>query len=509
MTTKGIWINDRQFVRFADPRVKLTDQIATRDRSIDYMGLNLVLPNPDPILKARGEDLRVYRDLRSDAHVGGCVRRRKSAVKALERGLDRSRARKRLAREIEAVLADLDMERIVGEILDAVLYGYQPMEITWARVGRLVVPVNLEAKPPEWFCFDTDNRLRFKTRDRPMEGEEVPPKKFLLPRQEPTYANPYGFPDLSMCFWPLVFKKGGVKFWIGFAEKYGTPWAIGKVPRGTPQGEMDALADRLDAMIQDAVAVIPDDGSVDIVEAAGKSASADLYERLVLYCRSEVSIALTGTNQTVEADANRASSASGLEVAEDIRDGDAAIVAAAINQLIRWTVEINWGGADAPVWELWDQEALDKMRAERDKSVSGAGAKFTNAYWLRAYDYLEGDLAEPSAPPPSLSPPFVKGGPGGISPSFADPTQSPTYTDRAADTLGRAAAPAWNAMLDQVRGMVHEAKSLRELADAIQAAFSDLDTAELTRVMQIAFAAAELAGVSDVRDESAADESAA
>jgi len=71
------------------------------------------------------------------------------------------------------------------------------------------------------------------------------------------------------------------------------------------------------------------------------------------------------------------------------------------------------------------------------------------------------------------------------------------------------AAPAWNAMLDQVRGMVHEAKSLRELADAIQAAFSDLDTAELTRVMQIAFAAAELAGVSDVRDESAADESAA
>ncbi|MCZ7655537.1 MAG: hypothetical protein M5R42_16725 [Rhodocyclaceae bacterium] len=38
MTTKGIWINDRQFVRFADPRVKLTDQIATRDRSIDHMG---------------------------------------------------------------------------------------------------------------------------------------------------------------------------------------------------------------------------------------------------------------------------------------------------------------------------------------------------------------------------------------------------------------------------------------------------------------------------------------
>jgi phage gp29-like protein len=499
MTTKGIWISDRQFIRFAEPRVKLTDQIATRDRSIDYMGLNLVLTNPDPILKARGEDIRIYRDLRSDAHVGGCVRRRKSAVKALESGLDRAKAKSRVAKNIESILADLDMDRIVGEILEAVLYGYQPMEITWARAGGLVVPANVESKPPEWFCFDTDNRLRFKTRSRPMEGEEVPPRKFLLPRQEPTYANPYGFPDLSMCFWPLVFKKGGVKFWIGFAEKYGTPWAIGKVPRGTGQGEMDALADRLDAMIQDAVAVIPDDGSVEIIEAAGKSASADLYESLVMYCRSEVSIALTGTNQTVEADVNRASSASGLEVAEDIRDGDAGIVEAAINQLIRWVVEINWGGAEVPVWEMWDQKALDQLRAARDKSVSESGARLTNAYWIRAYDFQEGDLADPAP-----GPPFEKGGPGEISPAFADPAPPATYTDRAADTLGRTAAPAWEAILGQVRGMVAEAKSLRELADAIQAAFADLDTAELTRVMQLAFTAAELAGMSDVRDESAA-----
>lgn len=499
MTAKGIWINDRQFIRFAEPRVKLTDQIATRERSIDYMGLGLVLPNPDPILKARGEDIRVYRDLRSDAHVGGCIRRRKSAVKGLERGLDRRRVGSRTAKSVEAILADLDLERIVGEILDAVLYGYQPMEITWARVGGLVVPVDVQSKPPEWFCFDTGNRLRFKTRSQPMEGEEVPPRKFLLPRQEPTYANPYGFPDLSMVFWPLVFKKGGVKFWIGFAEKYGTPWAVGKVPRGTPQGDQDHLADRLEAMVQDAVAVIPDDASVEIIEAAGKSASADLYERLVLYCRSEVSIALTGTNQTVEADANRASATAGLEVAEDIRDGDAAIVAAAINRLIRWTVEINWGG-DAPLWEMWDQRALDEMRAARDKSVSESGARLTNAYWLRAYDFQEGDLAAPT----TAAPPFEKGGPGGISPSFAEApptTQLPTYVDRAADTLGRAAAPAWNAVLDQVRELVAKARSLAELSDALQAAFADLDTGELTRVMQIAFAAAELAGVGDVRDE--------
>ena len=29
------------------------------------------------------------------------------------------------------------------EILDAVLYGYQPLEVSWGKVGGLVVPVNV------------------------------------------------------------------------------------------------------------------------------------------------------------------------------------------------------------------------------------------------------------------------------------------------------------------------------------------------------------------------------
>lgn len=35
-----------------------------------------------------------------------------------------------------------------------------------------------------------------------------------------------------MCFWPVAFKKGGMKFWLRFAEKFGSPWVIGKHPRG-------------------------------------------------------------------------------------------------------------------------------------------------------------------------------------------------------------------------------------------------------------------------------------
>lgn len=121
-------------------------------------------------------------------------------------------------------------------------------------------PLDVVGKPGEWFTFDNQAQLRFRSREHPLHGEALEPRKFLLARQE-TYANPYGFMNLSMCFWPTVFKRGGLKFWVTFTEKYGTPWLVGKQPRGTPGPEVDALLDKLEAMIQDAVAAIPDDSS--------------------------------------------------------------------------------------------------------------------------------------------------------------------------------------------------------------------------------------------------------
>ncbi|MBK6853248.1 MAG: DUF935 family protein, partial [Burkholderiales bacterium] len=167
------------------------------------------------------------------------------------------------------------------------------------------------------------------------------------------------------------------------------------------------MLDALTQLVQDGVAVLPDDGSAELVEMAGKAASADLYERLVMYCRGEISIVLTGTNQTVEATANKASAHAGQEVADDLRDGDAEIVCEAINELIRWTCEVNWPGAEPPVFEMWDQESRDVTQAARDKSNYDAGARFTNAYWVREYGYQEGDLkpeGTPSADPAALQP---------------------------------------------------------------------------------------------------------
>ena len=496
----------------------LTAQLATRERSLDFSALGQWLPNPDPILKAQGKDIAVYRDLRGDALVGACIRRRKSAVKALEWGLDRGQAASRTAKAIEAMLAGLDLERIIGQILEATLYGYQPMEVQWTRVGGLWVPADVQAKPPEWFCFDADNALRFKTRASPLMGELLPDYKFLLPRQDPTYQNPYGFADLSLCFWPLVFKKGGMKFWLAFAEKFGSAFSVGKLPRSATSEERAELLDSLEALIQDGVATIPDDGSVELVEMAGKSASADLYEKLVLHCRGEIAIALLGQNQTTEATSNKASASAGLQVGEDLRDGDAKIVAACVNELIGWVCQLNWPGQAVPVWSLWDQEAQDQLQAARDKSNFDAGARFTNAYWQRAYGYQDGDLAAPAASPALLPPPLGEGRGGGLpAPAFAESpaviaaapsvipalsrNPSPDPAQLETDTLMTAAAPEWSGLLDQIETLVASAPDTAQLQQSLLQAYGGLDSAQLVKLMAAGLALAELKGMDAARSE--------
>jgi phage gp29-like protein len=428
MNTTGLWVSPTEFISFAESKrsPSLKHHIATRGR-IETGGVSCThLPNPDPILKAQGKDITVYRDLRSSALVGGNIRRRKAAVLSLERGLKRGEAPANVERFINDWLTDLDLDRIIRELLDAPLFGYQPIELMWQPLGLHQVPHDLLGKPAEWFFYDKDNALRFRAKDAGDDGEQCDPRRFIVARQDATYANPYGFPDLSMCFWPATFMKGGLKFWVQFTEKYGSPWVIGKHPRGATDGETELLLNSLEAMVQDAVAAIPDDASVQIIEAAGKAGSAEVYRQLLEYCRSEINVAMLGQNQTTEKDSNHASATAGAEVTKDIRDGDAAIVATALNACIRHVVDLNFGPhVVAPLYALWQQEEIDKSLAQRDKALTDSGVKFTNTYWQRTYNLQDGDLQQ--APAAMASAEFAE--------STPQPVLDQTALDQAIDSL--------------------------------------------------------------------------
>ena len=371
---------------------KLSEEIATRKRSINFYSLGSYLPDPDIVLRKQGKDVRIYKELLCDPHVFACVQSRKAGVLSLEWELNRGLDKDKNAELVENLLKKLDITKVISDILDAPLFGFTPIEVIWSKVGNHVLPVELKAKPPEWFCFDEENQLKFRTKEHYF-GEELPPHKFLCPKSNPSYENPYGERVLSRVFWNVTFKKGGLKFWVIFTEKYGMPHLIGKHPRGATKEETDNLADLLEQMVQDAIAVIPDDSSVEIQEA-NKSSSAAIYEQLIDKMNAEISKAILGQTLTTEIGSTGSYAAANthMGIRQDIINADKKIVENTINQLIQWIYEINFPNAEVPIFELYQEEDVDLALAQRDKILFDSGVKFTKEYFIKTYGFEEEDI---------------------------------------------------------------------------------------------------------------------
>ena len=146
-------------------------------------------------------------------------------------------------------------------------------------------------------------------------------------------------------------------------------------------------------MVQDAIAVIPDDSSVEIQEA-NKSSSAEIYEKLIDKMNAEISKAILGQTLTTEIGSTGSYAASNTHFAirQDIVDSDRKLVESVINQLIQWIYEINFSNQEVPVFEMYEPEDVDLTLAQRDKILSETGVKFTKEYFIKAYGLEEEDF---------------------------------------------------------------------------------------------------------------------
>lgn len=486
-----------------DTKKSLSQEIATRRRA-EFMidGLAMSLPNPDPVLKRLGRDISVYRELLNDPAVKGATRRRRSSVKALEYGLTQNHANTKTLQLCEQVLATIKLKKLIGGLHDAAWFGYSPAEINWQAQNSLWLPSDVVVKPPEWFCFDTDNQLCFKDNSFIKSNSNswgytpVPVHKFIVAQQDATYANPYGVPDMAAVYWAAVFKKGGLKYWLRFADKFGQAFVIGKHPRGTPDAEIDMILDSLELLSQDGVGAFPDDGSVEILEAGGKQASADLFERLLMFCRSEINIALLGQNQGTEKSSTNASAMAGLEVTQDIRDADADFISDAVNDLLKSVVLLNIGDNEPlPTWEMWELEDETEQLSQRDERLAKAGANFTAKHFIKTYGFDADQVTNlPTQPTTATS----------TAKPMAFSEFSPVYVDYAeanSQRLATNAKPAIDDWLIELKALTDTATSLPDLQDKIAHAFSELDPNKLMKVMEVGFLAAELAGMAQVAEE--------
>ena len=218
--------------------------------------LNQRLPNPDRVLTNRGQTLTVYRELLSDAHLGATLESRESATLAYEWRIERGDCPARLFNIIEKwffsiierklYVEDLSRDELTSNLLDVVYWGFQPAELSWDYAGGLWVPIQITPKPPEWFHFFINEHgvpeLRFLSKQAPIHGEPPPdPWTLICPRIKPSYENPYGRGVAQRCFWPIIFKRAGLEFWLNCLERFGTPWVKGKIEGTAAQTDIEAL----------------------------------------------------------------------------------------------------------------------------------------------------------------------------------------------------------------------------------------------------------------------------
>jgi len=398
---------------------QITDEVATIAKDIDiFYGWIKRLENPDPVLRseAAGKGLKLYDEVDRDAHAGSVLQQRNMAVVGKEWEIIPAKSARKLGRpasttqeEIVAdyvsdVLENCNFDQARQEILKAVLYGFYSIEVIWNATKDSIKIKKLIAKHPRRFSFTMDRELRLITPSNMIEGEPVPDRKFIIF----TYGdsdNPYGRGLGQRLWWPVWFKKNGVKFWLVFLEKFGMPTVKGKYPSGTTPEQQQKLMDAIEAIQSDTGIKIPDSMDIEFLEAS--RAGTVTHEQLCEYMDRQISKAVLGQTASTEGTPGKLGNEKTQgDVRQEIIEADADLLDACLNEtLIKWIVDYNFPGvASYPKIMTYAAAKPDlKEQSEIDKTlVVDIGLPVSAAYFYETYGIpapSEGeDLVKPRLP---------------------------------------------------------------------------------------------------------------
>lgn len=144
-----------------------------------------------------------------------------------------------------------------------------------------------------------------------------------------------------------------------------------------------------------------------------------------------------------------------------------------------------------------DEPEDTALAAERDSKLFTVGFKPSLERVTKVY----GEGYEAVSPPDPA--PVITANAGiqhGSAAEFADPEADQDAPDKIADRLVGDTAQAMTDLIADIGKMVESAASIEQLQTDLVNAYGHLDTDELTRIMALAFAAAELAGMLEARD---------
>ncbi|MGD8388166.1 MAG: DUF935 family protein [Desulfobacteraceae bacterium] len=487
-------------------------EFATARKDIDiFTGWLTRLENPDPVLRTEsaGAGLRLYDDVKRDAHAGSVLQTRYLSVVGKEWQIEAAdgpatRGRtpqvtreQKIADFVQKVLLDCNFDQARQELLQGILYGFYAAEVLWkqTKVGGepSIVVDKIRAKHPKRFTFSQERELRLLTPTSRFDGEPVPDRKFIVFTWGSS-DNPYGEGLGQKLWWPVWFKKNNIKFWLVFLEKFGSPTAVGKHPRGAKPEEKETLLNALDAIQQETGIAIPDDLAIEFLEATrGGSVS---YETMCEYMDKQVSKAVLGQVATTEGTPGRLGNEDAQEeVRADILKADADLQCECLNStIIKWIVDFNFPGVvDYPhMWIRTDAEQDLKDLAERDKTLAvDIGVPVPKTYWYRTYG-----IPEPTEEDEALVVPQKPASSGGMFAERGRFTPDQQELEELAEDSVSDASQDMSGVDAEIRKLIEGVESLEELKDRILELYEGMDTKDLQKTLAEALGTAALYGLS-------------
>lgn len=370
-------------VAMAEPERKnlpaeLRGLIATsrNDITIPFFSGAMVHVDDTLIAQGGGKGLKIYDEIERDTLAGALLTKRRKAV--IQRAWEvepggPTALDKRAAELVEEQLRALPFDAICEDMLDATLKGFAIGEVIWERDGAMIRVAGIRAHDQRRFVFDEGWRPRLLTRGSSREGIELPERKFVVHRFGVKGNNPYGLGLGSSLFWPVLFKREGIAFWLHFLEKFAGPTIVGKTPYGMLTEDQNRLLQNItDARTASAI-LVPIGTDVEFLEAS-RSGSVS-YEQFLDYWDKQISIRVTGetlTTQVTEGGGNRALGEVHQEMLDVLADSDGDLLTDTLRaQLCRWIVDYNLPGAAVPsVWRIRPKNEL----AEADTRAKKAAA---------------------------------------------------------------------------------------------------------------------------------------
>lgn len=453
-----------------------------------------------------------------DLHYRSVLQTRKLAVAGLPVVItpaDNSRAAKRSAELAQQAIDIAERDGLRLHLLDALSKGYAVAEIVWNTSGHggVWMPERIYATEQHWYRYDQATGRTLRLIDGSAEGQPLAPYKFV--HHVPAVIS--GIPLMGglarSALWAWVFKSYALRDWASFCELYGQPLRLGRYGPSDKPDDISTLRRAVTELGSDAAAVLPDSMRIDVIESGAKSASADLYGRLISYLDNQVSKAVLGQTGTTDMGGSYAQSKVHDEVRTDLMQADArALASTLLRDLVTPVIRLNLG-ADAPLPRVHiPVEEPEDMAALADQLVKlgQAGVRHIPEQWvldkwgIPAATEGQATLGTTTTSTASTTPKIDAKTVAQAQESRTQFVQSAEPDDPTAPlstTLMSSGTPTFEGWVRQLEALVGQASSLADAQRLIVEAYGNLDSEQLVRVMAAGMALAELQGMADVINE--------